>query len=189
MIDVVISAAALVVAAPVMALIALRIWVGSGRPVVFGQERVGRGERRFRLYKFRTLPLDALARSDHEWNSPSIDPWGRFLRFTGLDELPQLWNVLKGEMSLVGPRPERPYFADQFRRQLPDYPARHLLQGGLTGWAQVHGWRGDTSIAHRVKHDLFYLEHWSLGLDFRILGMTLADFLRRLRNGADDGSL
>ncbi len=157
---------------------------------------IGFAGRHFLLYKFRTLPMAALATSDRQWTAAPADRWGRFLRETGLDELPQLWNVLRGDMSLVGPRPERPYFAAQFLRELPAYSRRHHLAAGMTGWAQVHGWRGNTSIMRRVEYDLYYLRHWSLGLDFRILWMTLRDFARRLRHslsatpgGRDDGSI
>ncbi len=189
LLDVVLSVLALLALAPVMAAIAAIIWRRSGRPAVFSQERVGRGGRRFRLYKFRTLPREAMGESDRRWAPPPTDAWGRFLRSTGLDELPQLWNVLRGEMSLVGPRPERPHFVEQFHRQWPVYGLRHTIPVGITGWAQVHGWRGDTSIAQRVEYDLYYLRHWSLALDFRILWMTLADFFRRLRNAPDAGSV
>jgi lipopolysaccharide/colanic/teichoic acid biosynthesis glycosyltransferase len=182
--DLLVSAAALAAAAPVMLAIAAIIWLRSGRPILLRQERVGRGGRHFQLYKFRSLPAASLADSDCRWTAGPTDGWGRFLRSTGLDELPQLMNVLRGQMSLVGPRPERPYFVEQFRRQLPFYSTRHRLQVGITGWAQVNGWRGDTSISRRVEHDLYYLRHWSLSLDFRILWMTLRDFLRRLWLGA-----
>lgn len=184
LVDLALSALGLAALGPLLAAIAVVIWWRSGRPVFLVQERVGGGGRRFGLYKFRTLPVTSLAASDHQWTPPPTDAWGRFLRSTGLDELPQLWNVLKGDMSLVGPRPERPHFVDEFRRQLPFYSTRHRLQAGITGWAQVHGWRGNTSIGRRVEHDLYYLRHWSLALDFRILWMTLADFIQRLRGAA-----
>ena len=179
--DLAVSLTGLVVLAPVLAAIVCITWLRSGRPVIFAQQRVGRGGRRFRLYKFRTLPATGLADGDSQWAAAATDGWGRFLRATGLDELPQLFNVLCGDMSLVGPRPERPHFVEQFRRQLPFYSLRHRFQVGITGWAQVNGWRGDTSISRRVEYDLYYLRHWSLALDFRILWMTLADFFRRLR--------
>jgi lipopolysaccharide/colanic/teichoic acid biosynthesis glycosyltransferase len=134
---------------------------------------VGRGGRLFRLYKFRTLEPRPLARSEVEWSAPAAHPLAALLRQTGLDELPQLVNVLRGEMSLVGPRPERPHFVKQFQKRLPDYAARHRLQAGITGWAQVHGFRGDTSIARRLEYDLFYLNHWSLRFDLWILLLTL----------------
>jgi lipopolysaccharide/colanic/teichoic acid biosynthesis glycosyltransferase len=178
--DVVAAAVAAILLAPVGLVLAVVILVRSGRPVLIAQERVGRGERRFRLLKFRTLPVSALATSDHAWSVEATDRLGLFLRTTGLDELPQLLNVLRGDMSLVGPRPERPHFAERFKSELPDYAMRHRLQVGITGWAQVNGWRGDTSIRERVECDLYYLRHWSLRLDLRILGMTAADFLRRV---------
>jgi lipopolysaccharide/colanic/teichoic acid biosynthesis glycosyltransferase len=181
--DFVIAAAGLTVLLPLLAATALVILVRSGRPVIISQQRVGRGGRQFRLFKFRTLPAAALRESDSRWSAPATDAWGRLLRATGFDEIPQLWNVLRGEMSLVGPRPERPLFVDQFRRELPYYPTRHKLHAGITGWAQVHGYRGDTSIAQRLDHDLFYLRNWSLGLDFRILAMTLVNLPRELRRG------
>ena len=181
LVDLVVSAATVLVLAPPLAAIAWITWWRSGRPVLLAQERVGRGGRRFLLYKFRTLPASSLADSDRRWAPPPADSWGRLLRATGLDELPQLFNVLKGDMSLVGPRPERPHFVEQFRRQLPFYSTRHRLQAGITGWAQVNGWRGDTSITRRVECDLYYLQHWSLGLDFRILARTVAGFLQQMR--------
>ncbi len=182
-VDLLFSLAGLLLLAPVMASIAWMIRLRSGRPVLLAQERVGRGGRRFLLYKFRTLPVSSLTDGDRRWTPPATDAWGRFLRSTGLDELPQLFNVLRGQMSLVGPRPERPHFVEQFRRQLPFYSTRHRFQVGITGWAQVNGWRGNTSISRRVEHDLYYLRHWSLALDARILWMTLADFFRRLWPG------
>ncbi len=181
LVDLAVSATTVLVLSPLLAAIAWITWWRSGRPVLMAQERVGRGGRRFLLYKFRSLPPASLADSDRRWSSPPADSWGRFLRVTGLDELPQLFNVLKGDMSLVGPRPERPHFVEQFRRQLPFYSTRHRLQTGITGWAQVNGWRGDTSIARRVECDLYYLQHWSLGLDFRILARTVAGFFQQLR--------
>jgi lipopolysaccharide/colanic/teichoic acid biosynthesis glycosyltransferase len=178
--DVTVSSAGLVILAPLFAAVAVISWIDSGRPVLISQERVGRWSRRFRLYKFRTLPVSCLEESDCQWTATASCGWGRFLRATGLDELPQLLNVLRGEMSLVGPRPERPRFAEQFRRQFPLYPARHRLRPGITGWAQVHGLRGDTSIAERLEHDLDYLRHWSLSLDCRILWMTVRNLCRQL---------
>ncbi|MBI3698305.1 MAG: sugar transferase [Acidobacteria bacterium] len=182
LIDVAVSLAGLIVLAPLLAAIAAIIRLRSGRPVLLAQQRVGRGGRPFSLYKFRTLPVESLADADRRWNPPPTDHWGRFLRSTGFDELPQLFNVLRGEMSLVGPRPERPHFVDQFRRQLPFYATRHRFRVGITGWAQVHGWRGDTSIPRRVEYDLYYLRHWSLALDFRILWMTLMGLFRHARS-------
>ena len=179
-VDLLMAAAALVLVAPAMLLIAALTWLRSGRPLWLAQERVGRGGGRFVLYKFRTLPLCSLKDKDHCWVAAPTDGWGRFLRNTGLDELPQLWNVLRGDMSLVGPRPERPYFVERFEREFPLYASRHRLRPGITGWAQVNGWRGNTSIPRRVAHDLSYLRHWSLAFDLRILGITLLNFVRQL---------
>jgi putative colanic acid biosynthesis UDP-glucose lipid carrier transferase len=155
-------------------LIALGIALTLGRPIFFSQQRVGRGGRSFRLYKFRTLDKRPLELSEVEWSAPASHPFAALLRLTGLDELPQLVNVLRGDMSLVGPRPERAHFVQRFQRRLPRYAARHHLQAGITGWAQVNGYRGDTSIERRLEHDLFYLKHWSLVFDLWILLLTVA---------------
>jgi lipopolysaccharide/colanic/teichoic acid biosynthesis glycosyltransferase len=178
--DLVLGAAFLLAAAPLMGVIALGVGLTLGRPFLFSQQRVGRRGRLFRLYKFRTLAKRSLARSEVEWSAPAPHPLAALLRHTGLDELPQLINVLRGEMSLVGPRPERPHFVKQFQKGLPNYAARHCLQPGITGWAQVHGYRGDTSIARRLEHDLFYLNHWSLGFDLWILLLTLGGLAANL---------
>ncbi len=164
-----------------MALIAIVIWLTSGKPVLIRQHRVGRDGRIFPIYKFRSLPAEALTESDDRWSVTPANEWSALLRAMGLDELPQLWNVLRGDMSLVGPRPERPRFVEQFSRLYPAYGSRHALRPGITGWAQVHGSRGDTSIERRIEYDLFYLQHWSLKLDLRILFMTLTTVLHQLR--------
>jgi lipopolysaccharide/colanic/teichoic acid biosynthesis glycosyltransferase len=177
--DIVLSAAGLVLLAPLMAAVAMAVGFQSGRPVIFSQERIGRHGIRFRLYKFRTLPVCARRESDERWAVEPQDKLSRFLRATGLDELPQLYNVLRGEMSLVGPRPERPFFASRFRRELPRYALRECALPGLTGWAQVNGLRGDTSIAARLEYDLYYLRHGSLAFDARILWLTLTGSLRQ----------
>lgn len=171
--DVAIGTILLVAAAPLMGAIALGIAMTLGRPILFSQQRVGRGGRLFRLCKFRTLERRPLRRSEVEWSAAASHPFAALLRRSGLDELPQLIHVLRGEMSLVGPRPERPHFVKVFEQELPRYSARHHLEPGITGWAQVHGLRGDTSIQRRLEHDLFYLRHWSLGLDVRILLRTV----------------
>lgn len=178
-VDAILAAAGLVVLAPLMAAIAVAILIRSGRPVLFWQERIGRDGEKFRLYKFRTLPVCPREESDARWSAEPRDGLGRFLRVTGWDELPQLYNVLRGEMSLVGPRPERPLFRERFRREVPWYSLRECVRPGLTGWAQVNGLRGDTSIAVRVEYDLYYLRHWSLGFDARILWLTCKGSLRQ----------
>lgn len=174
--DLVLSACAMVLFAPVMGLIALLVKLTSRGPVLYGQERMGLDGRTFRMLKFRSMRVDAEAKSGAVWASASDDrrtPIGTFLRKTSLDELPQFWNVFCGDMSLVGPRPERPVFVNQFRGEIPHYMLRHKVKSGITGWAQVNGWRGDTSLVRRIECDLFYIKHWSLGLDFKILSMTL----------------
>jgi exopolysaccharide biosynthesis polyprenyl glycosylphosphotransferase len=174
--DVVISSIALLVAAPLMGFVALAIRLTSGIPILYAQERMGLDGRVFRMLKFRTMVLDAERETGPVWarrSDPRETRIGGLLRRSSLDELPQLWNVLRGDMSLVGPRPERPVFIEQFRREVPGYMLRHKVKAGLTGWAQVHRWRGDTSLHERVEHDLYYIRNWSLGLDLRILLMTL----------------
>ncbi len=156
--------------------IAAGIWLTSGRPVLYRQERTGLDGRSFRILKFRSMRRDAEGHSGPVWSrrdDPRRTRLGAWLRRSNLDELPQLWNVIRGDMSLVGPRPERPVFIEEFRREIPGYMLRHKVKAGLTGWAQVHGWRGDTSLHERVEHDLYYVQNWSLGLDVRILLMTI----------------
>ncbi len=160
---------------PVMAVTALLIKTTSRGPVFYSQERVGLDGRTFKIYKFRTMELSAELEGAKfaVANDPRVTALGRILRQFNIDELPQLVNVILGQMSLVGPRPERPVFIQEFRRRVPRYMLRHKVQAGMTGWAQVHGWRGNTSIERRIEHDLYYIEHWSLGLDLRILGLTV----------------
>jgi Undecaprenyl-phosphate glucose phosphotransferase len=175
-IDLALGAAALVAGAPVMLAIAAAIKVSSPGPVVYRQERMGLDGQRFRMLKFRTMHVDAEAATGPVWARPG-DPrrtWlGAFLRRTSLDELPQLFNVLRGEMSLVGPRPERPTFVEEFRRRVPGYMLRHKVKAGITGWAQINGWRGNTSIEKRIEYDLYYIERWSIAFDLKILLQTL----------------
>jgi exopolysaccharide biosynthesis polyprenyl glycosylphosphotransferase len=178
--DVVCAIAGLVVLAPLFVAVALAILVSSGRPIFYLQERVGQGGRFFKMVKFRSMKRDAetetgpIWASEHDRRCTRIGDW---LRHTNIDELPQLINVLKGEMSLIGPRPERPVFVEKFRETLPDYDLRHSVPGGMTGWAQVHGWRGRTSLRKRVQYDIDYIQRWSLGIDFRILLMTVQHVL------------
>jgi Undecaprenyl-phosphate glucose phosphotransferase len=174
--DLVFGAAALTLALPVMAVIAVAIAVTSGRPVLYRQERMGLDGRRFHMLKFRTMRTDAEAEAGPQWAVPA-DPrrtrLGAALRTSSLDELPQLFNVLRGEMSLVGPRPERPSFVEDFRRRVPGYMLRHKMKAGITGWAQINGWRGNTSIEKRIEYDLEYIARWSLAFDLSILLRTL----------------
>ena len=171
-----IAVCALIILAPLFAIVALSILVTTGRPIFYSQERVGQGGKLFRIIKFRSMRTDAESQtgpiwaSDHDSRCTRIGDW---LRHTNIDELPQLLNVIKGDMALVGPRPERPSFVSQFRQTVPDYDLRHAVAGGMTGWAQVHGWRGRTSLRKRVQYDLDYIERWSVGLDLRIMLMTV----------------
>jgi exopolysaccharide biosynthesis polyprenyl glycosylphosphotransferase len=182
LIDVISAGGALIVLAPVIALCALAVRLDGGPGVIFRQQRIGLDGRTFQILKFRSLrPVDELE-SQTNWNIQHDDrlgPIGRFLRASSLDELPQLWNILRGDMSLVGPRPERQHFVDQFSTHIPRYKARHRVPAGLTGWSQVHGLRGDTSIHDRARFDNYYIENWSLWLDLKILIMTVSQVLRR----------
>jgi len=161
---------------PLTLLIAAAIKFSSRGPIFFAQERVGLNGRVFRMYKFRTMQVGSRDEEDTRWtsnNDPRRTPVGMFLRQTNLDELPQFVNVLKGDMSIVGPRPERPHFVEKFLDEFDRYNSRHTFKAGITGWAQVNGWRGDTSIAKRVEYDLYYLRNWSLTFDLQIITMTL----------------
>ncbi|MBI3252160.1 MAG: undecaprenyl-phosphate glucose phosphotransferase [Candidatus Omnitrophica bacterium] len=174
--DIALSAAALIIFSPVFLILTVLIKRDSPGPVFYPQERTGEDGRHFMLLKFRTMKADAEAQTGPVWASeddPRRTRLGAFLRKNNLDELPQLWNVLKGDMSLVGPRPERPYFVSRFREDVPRYMARHSIRSGITGWAQVNGLRGNTSIEERTKFDLYYIENWSLLFDLKILFMTL----------------
>lgn len=174
--DIVFSGAALIFLSPIIATIAIVIrWTSSGS-AFFRQERMGLDGKRFYVWKFRSMLDEAERESGPVWareNDPRCTPVGQFLRRFSLDELPQFWNVFKGDMSLVGPRPERPFFVEQFKQRIPQYMLRHKVKAGLTGWAQVNGWRGNTSIEKRIEYDLYYIENWSVGLDLKILWLTL----------------
>ncbi len=151
------------------------IKMDDGGPLFYFQERVGRDYKVFNVIKFRTMKMDAEKETGPVWakaNDTRRTRFGNFLRRSNIDELPQLWNVLRGDMSLVGPRPERPHFVSQFRETIPRYMARHKVKSGITGWAQVNGFRGNTSIRERLKYDLYYMENWSLLFDIEIIFMT-----------------
>ena len=166
---------ALILFSPVMAVVSVIIKATSPGPLIFRQERIGLQNKPFPMYKFRSMVVQDAASEKAKWtvqNDPSVTPIGKFIRKTSIDELPQLFNVLKGDMSLVGPRPERPQFVEKFREEIPRYMVKHQVRPGLTGWAQVNGYRGDTSIRKRIEHDLYYIENWTLGFDFKILFLT-----------------
>jgi exopolysaccharide biosynthesis polyprenyl glycosylphosphotransferase len=174
--DIVVSAIALIILAPVLFVIALAVRLTSKGPIFYGQERMGLDGRTFKMLKFRSMRQDAESSTGAVWAQPGDDrrtPIGAFLRATSLDELPQFWNVLRGDMSLVGPRPERPVFVHQFRKDIPHYMLRHKVKAGITGWAQVNGWRGNTSLDRRIECDLYYIRNWSYGMDWKILFLTL----------------
>jgi undecaprenyl-phosphate glucose phosphotransferase len=176
LVDISVAGILLILLAPLFALVALAILVSSGRPIFYKQQRVGQGGHLFPIFKFRSMRCDAERETgpiwalDHDTRCTRIGDW---LRHTNIDELPQLFNVLRGDMSLVGPRPERPIFVEEFRRTIPDYDLRHAMPGGMTGWAQVHGWRGRTSLRKRIQYDLDYIQRWTVGMDLRILLMTI----------------
>ena len=179
--DVVGALVGLVLGAPMLLLAAVAIRLTSPGPIFYRQERCGENGKRFNIYKLRTMRVDADPEDAGEagrpgWTRPGdarVTPIGRFLRRTNLDEWPQFWNVLLGQMSMVGPRPERPFFVEQFKEEIDRYMARHMSRPGMTGWAQVNGLRGDTSITERIRYDLYYLENWSLSFDFKIIIKTL----------------
>jgi len=174
--DIALSLVAIVLLSPVMLLVAALVKLTSPGPIFYRQERCGLNGQSFGMLKFRSMAVDAESQSGAVWakkDDPRRTRLGTFLRKTSLDELPQFINVLKGDMSLVGPRPERPVFIRQFTKTIPNYMARHCVKAGITGWAQVHGWRGNTSLRKRVQYDLYYITHWNPWLDLRILWMTV----------------
>ena len=161
---------------PIMALTAAIIKITSPGPIIYSQERVGLHNRPFKMYKFRSMEVQPPGQDKGKWTTPHdprVTPVGRIIRKTSIDELPQLFNVLAGSMSLVGPRPERPFFVERFKEEIPRYMIKHQVRPGMTGWAQINGYRGDTSIEKRIEHDLYYIENWTLGFDFKILFLTV----------------
>jgi Undecaprenyl-phosphate glucose phosphotransferase len=180
--DIVLSFFGLLFLSPLFLLIAILIKLTSRGPVFFGQERMTLDGEHFFMYKFRSMRVFTDGTNEKGWtvkNDPRVTPFGNFLRKTSLDEFPQLWNVLKGDMSLVGPRPERPIYVKEFRKKVPAYMLRHKMKAGVTGWAQVNGWRGDTSIEKRIEFDLYYIRNWTVWFDIKILFLT---FLRGFIN-------
>ena len=174
--DIVLGFIALVLGFIPMLVIAIIIKCTSKGPVIFSQVRVGKHGREFKMFKFRSMYLEDPDKEKEEWTTKGdkrVTPIGKFIRKTSLDELPQLFNVLGGSMSLVGPRPERPQFVEKFREEVPRYMVKHQVRPGMTGWAQIKGYRGDTSIKKRIEYDLYYIENWSVGLDIKILFLTI----------------
>lgn len=175
-VDIVGAFVGIVLFSPVMLLTVLLIKCTSPGPVIYKQERVGLHNRSFQMYKFRSMEILAPAAEKNKWTTPHdprVTPIGKLIRRTSIDETPQFFNVLFGNMSLVGPRPERPFFVERFKEEIPRYMIKHQVRPGMTGWAQVNGFRGDTSITKRIEHDLYYIENWTLGFDFKIMFLTI----------------
>lgn len=173
--DKTLSSIILIFISPVMLFIALGVKLSSPGPIFYRQERVGLSNKPFNMLKFRSMPVDT-ENEGVKWGgskSKATTRFGQFIRKTSLDELPQFINVLKGDMSIVGPRPERPMFVDQFKDEIPDYMKKHLVKAGITGWAQVNGWRGDTDLKTRIEYDLYYIENWSIWFDLKIILLTI----------------
>ena len=176
LVDIVGSLVGIILASPIMIVSAILIKATSDGPVIFAQERVGLHNKPFQMYKFRTMIEQTEAEEAQGWTTkddPRVTSVGKFLRRTSLDELPQLFNIFVGQMSLVGPRPERPQFVEKFREEIPRYMIKHQVRPGLTGWAQINGLRGDTSIEKRIEHDLYYIENWTLEFDIKIIFLTI----------------
>lgn len=167
---------AIILFSPIMMFSVIMIKLTSPGPLIFKQERVGLHNHTFMMYKFRSMDVQPPEKEKTKWtvkDDPRVTNFGKFMRKTSIDELPQLFNVLKGEMSLVGPRPERPFFVEKFKEEIPRYMIKHQVRPGLTGWAQVNGYRGNTPIRKRIEYDLYYIENWTLGLDVKILFLTI----------------
>lgn len=174
--DIIFSLVAIILTSPLLIFIAITVKLTSPGPIFFKQERVGLNRRTFYMYKFRSMKTMSTTISDTKWTTEDDSrktKFGAFLRKTSLDELPQFFNVLKGDMSVVGPRPERPYFVDKFKEDIPKYMVKHQIRPGITGWAQVCGLRGDTSISDRIQHDIYYIENWKLSFDIMIILKTI----------------
>ncbi len=173
--DIILSSIAIILSSPIMLASVIIIKLTSPGPIIFKQKRVGLNKKVFTMYKFRSMNVQKASDEKVEWtteNDPRKTKFGSFMRKTSIDELPQFFNVLKGDMSMIGPRPERPYFVDKFKHEIPKYMVKHQVRPGITGWAQVNGWRGDTSIDKRIQCDVFYIENWSFFLDIKIVFLT-----------------
>ncbi|MCI5588285.1 MAG: undecaprenyl-phosphate glucose phosphotransferase, partial [Lachnospiraceae bacterium] len=179
------SLTAIIIFSIPMLITAIIVKLTSPGPLIFCQKRIGLHNQEFNMYKFRSMEVQDENEEKKAWttkNDPRVTPIGKFMRKTNIDELPQLFNVLKGDMSLVGPRPERPYFVNKFKEEIPRYMVKHQVRPGMTGWAQVNGYRGDTSITKRIECDLYYVENWTMSLDFKILFLTF--FGRKVNKNA-----
>lgn len=180
--DIVVSVLAIILLSPIYVLVALGVKLSSPGPILFKQERVGIGNKPFMMLKFRSMCVQNEEEEKTKWTTPNdsrVTRFGAFIRKTSLDELPQFFNVLKGDMSIIGPRPERPYWVEKFKKEVPNYMLRHYIKTGITGWAQVNGLRGDTSIEERINCDNFYIYNWSIWMDIKIIFMTVVETLIR----------
>ena len=174
--DIIFSSIAIVITSPVLITVAILIKTTSKGPIIYKQERVGLNRKKFNMFKFRSMKIQKEEDEKDKWTTkddPRKTKIGSFIRKTSIDELPQFFNVLRGDMSVVGPRPERPFFVEKFKEEIPKYMIKHQVRPGITGWAQVNGLRGDTSIKKRIEFDLYYIENWNLGIDFKIILMTV----------------
>ena len=174
--DIVFSTVSIIVFSPVMIVTSLIMKITSPGPLIFKQERIGQNRKPFTMYKFRSMKMQSIEEEVNQWTTKEDTrktKFGSFIRKTSIDELPQLFNVLKGDMSLIGPRPERPFYVDKFKEEIPKYMIKHHVRPGMTGWAQVNGWRGDTSINKRIEYDIYYIENWSITIDIKILWLTI----------------
>ncbi|WP_099190556.1 undecaprenyl-phosphate glucose phosphotransferase [Tepidibacter mesophilus] len=174
--DILGASIAIILFSPIMIITVIGIKITSPGPIIFNQERIGLNRKKFNMYKFRSMNVQKDEEEKVQWttkNDPRKTKFGSFIRKTSIDELPQLFNVLKGDMSLIGPRPERPYFVDKFKEEIPKYMIKHQVRPGITGWAQISGWRGDTSIEKRIEYDLYYIENWNIIFDIKILFYTV----------------
>ncbi|MBP9995737.1 MAG: undecaprenyl-phosphate glucose phosphotransferase [Lachnospiraceae bacterium] len=176
LVDIVGSLCGIIVLSPFLLVVAIIVKCTSKGPIIYKQERVGLHNKSFKMYKFRTMYVQTEAEEKKGWTTkddPRVTKAGKVFRRTSIDELPQLFNILKGDMSIVGPRPERPQFVEKFREEVPRYMIKHQVRPGLTGWAQINGYRGDTSIRKRIDYDIYYIENWSMGFDFKIMFLTI----------------
>ena len=174
--DILVSTIGILVASPILVLTVLAVKLSSKGPVIYKQERIGLHGKNFMMYKFRSMMVQTKDEEKQGWtvkNDPRVTSVGKFIRKTSIDELPQLFNVLRGEMSMVGPRPERPQYVEKFREEIPRYMVKHQVRPGITGWAQINGYRGDTSIRRRIECDLYYIENWTVGFDIKIMFLTI----------------
>ena len=174
--DIVFALVAIILTSPILIFAAIMTKLTSPGPIIYKQERVGLNRNNFNMYKFRSMRVQTAEEEKDKWttkNDPRKTKWGSFMRKTSIDELPQFFNVLKGDMSVVGPRPERPFFVDQFKETIPRYMIKHQVRPGITGWAQINGFRGDTSIEGRIEHDLYYIENWTFSFDLKIIVLTV----------------